>query len=368
MSLKDLSVIDADGHVLEDEAIKDYIAHNTSGTNANRTLFALFPSIDRLHTGIFVRNPMAFGGGKRVGPKEWGEFADEASIRYSALYPSAGLAMGNIAYGYWAEVAARSYNDWLYGEYTSKNARLKGVALLPMQDPQAAVDELRRAKKELGFIGAMLPANGLQKHLGDKSYWPIYEEALRLDMPLAVHGGNHAGYGMDGFECYTPINGLGHPFGQMVAMSSLVFHNVFDEFPTLRVAFLEAGSAWVGLWIDRMDRTYAYHIDLHTNGKPYTLGLKKPSDYFKTGRVFVGCEGSEASLPAQIKRVGNGLFLFASDFPHEVSAQDCLHEIDEIVEDAELTEADKRAVLSGNAERFYNYTGADIPQTVGAKA
>ena len=368
MNILDLSVIDADGHVLEDESLMDYIREMPRGIKANRTLGAFFPTVDRLHTGIFVRSKAAFGGGKKVGPEEWGTFCDEASIRYSALYPTMGLAMGNIAWGYWADVAAHAYNDWLYHEYTSKNPRLKGIALLPMQDVPSAVSELRRAKTELGFIGAMLPANGLTKHIGDKSYWPIYEEAERLGMPLAVHGGNHAGYGMDTFEVYTPINGLGHPFGQMVAMSSLVFHGVFDEFPTLRVAFLEAGSAWVGLWIDRMDRTYQYHIDLDASGRPYKLKLKKPSDYFKTGRVFVGCEGSEESLPAQIKRVGNGLFLFASDFPHEVSAKDCLHEIDEIVEAPELGEADKRAVLYGNAERFYNYTGADIPQPVGAKS
>lgn len=362
MSLADLSVIDADGHVLEDESITKYIRDTPQGAKGNRTLNALFPSLDRLHHGLFFSNPEAFGGGKRIGPKEWGAFTDEANIRYSALYPTRGLAIGNVAWAYWADVGAHAYNDWLYHEYTSQNPRLKGIALLPMQDVPSAVAELRRAVKELGFIGAMLPANGLTKHLGDKGYWPIYEEAERLGTPLAVHGGNHAGYGMDTFGVYAPINGLGHPFGQMIAMSSLVFHNVFDEFPTLRIAFLEAGSAWVGLWIDRMDRTHGYHIDLDPSGKPYKLGLKRPSDYFKTGRVFVGCEGSEASLPAQIKRVGNGLFLFSSDFPHEVTAKDCLHEINEILEYEELTEADKRAVLGGNAERFYNYTGDDIPK------
>jgi len=367
MSLSNLSVVDADGHVLEDESLMNYVREVPPGIKANRTLGGLFPSLDKLHTGIFVRSPEAFGGGKRVGPKEWAAFADEANIRYSALYPTLGLSMGNVTWDYWADTEARAYNDWLYHEYTSKNPRFKGVALLPMQDPQCAVAELRRAKNELGFIAAMLPANGLTKHLGDPFYWPIYEEAERLNMPLAVHGGNHSGYGMDTFKVYAPINGLGHPFGQMVAMSSFVFHNVFDEFPTLRVAFLESGSGWVGMWIDRMDRTYGYHIDLDSSGKPYKLGLKKPSDYFKTGRVFVGCEGSEESIPAQIKRVGNGLFMFASDFPHEVTAKDCLHEIDEIVEYPELTEDDKRAILYKNAERFYNYTGADIPQPVGSK-
>src|SRR6202011_1080025 len=118
---------------------KDYIRKVPPGTKANRTLSGLFPSIDRLHTGIFASNPEAFGGGKRVGPKEWGEFAEEASIRYSALYPSMGLAMGNIAWGYWADVASHAYNDWLYNEYTKNNPRLKGIALIPMQDVPSPV-------------------------------------------------------------------------------------------------------------------------------------------------------------------------------------------------------------------------------------
>jgi hypothetical protein len=151
----------------------------------------------------------------------------------------------------------------------------------------------------------------------------------------------------------------------MVAFSSLVFHGVFDEFPNLRIAFLEAGSAWVGLWCDRMDRSWTYHVDLDGSGKPIRLKEKKPSDYFRTGRVFVGCEGSERSLPSQIKtHVGNGLFLFASDFPHEVSAKDCLHEIDEILEADDLTEDDKKAVLFGNAERFYGFKPASTPAAV----
>ncbi len=100
----------------------------------------------------------------------------------------------------------------------------------------------------------------------------------------------------------------------MIAFSSFVFHGVFDEFPTLRFAFLEGGSGWVGLWCDRMDRTYQYHVDLAPDGKPVVLKEKLPSDYFRNGRVFIGCEGSEQSLPAQIKRVGNELFMFASGF------------------------------------------------------
>lgn len=348
------TIVDADGHVMEDSSLGTYLTvPDEYLSTTHRLQRPLWPSLDSHHTGIFIRSKEAFGAGRKVGAAEWTEFLDDTGIRYSALYPSHGLAMGNIITPYWAEVVARAYNDWLSETHLKRNPRLKGIALLPMQDPPAAVAELRRAVKELGMIGAMLPAVGLTHHLGDRMYWPVYEEAQRLDVPLAVHGGNHSGLGFDDFTSYIPKNGLGHPFGQMIALSSFVFHGVFDEFPSLRIAFLEAGSAWVGMWIDRMDRSYQYHVDLGTGGKPIALKEKLPSDYLRNGRVFVGCEGSESSLPAQIKLVGNGPFVFASDFPHEVSAADCRHEIAEIVESEELTEADKAAILGENAMRLY---------------
>jgi predicted TIM-barrel fold metal-dependent hydrolase len=357
-------VIDADGHVLEDDTLVDFLEAAPEGAIANRKISRLWPSGDHHHAGIHVRDAGAFGGDKRVGAEEWSTFVDQANLVYSALYPSFGLAMGCTSSPYWAVAVAKAYNDWLYQSYLRKDARLKGIALLPMQDVPSAVAELRRAVKELGMIGAMLPARGLRNHLGHGSFWPIYEEAERLGCALAVHGGPHGAMGFDDFEVYTPINGLGHPFGQMIAFSSLVFHGVFDEFPTLRVAFLEAGSAWVSLWMDRMDRSWQYHAEILPDGKLRTLKEKKPSDYFRNGRVFIGCEGSEESLPAQIKRVGNELFMFASDFPHEVTAQDCLREIDEVVESAELTASDKRAILYENAARFYAYAGE--PAAAGA--
>lgn len=351
------NVVDADGHIVEDSAaIERFLPEQDQIVSLNSRRRFIWPSTDAHHAGIHVRSKSAFGAGRDTGPKEWAEFLDQADIRYSALYPSSGLAMGNITAPYWAVVVARAYNDWLHQTYCRIDPRLKGIALLPMQDVACAVEELRRAVKELGMIGAMLPARGLARHLGDRAYWPVYEEAERLNCPLSVHGGNHAGMGFDDFSSYVPINGLGHPIGQMIALSSFVFHGVLDEFPTLRVAFLEAGSAWVSLWMDRMDRSYQYHVDLASNGKPVVLKERLPSDYLKNGRLFIGCEGSEASLPAQIARVGNAPFMFASDFPHEVSAADCLHEIEEIRESPQLTPADKAAVLSGNAERFYDYT------------
>jgi predicted TIM-barrel fold metal-dependent hydrolase len=72
----------------------------------------------------------------------------------------------------------------------------------------------------------------------------------------------------------------------------------------------------------------------------------------EAGRIFVGCEGTEKALHHLIEAVGNKPFMFSSDFPHEVNNEYCKHEIEEIIENAHLSDADKHAILHGNAERF----------------
>ena len=67
----------------------------------------------------------------------------------------------------------------------------------------------------------------------------------------------------------------------------------------------------------------------------------------------MGCEGDEPMLPAAVKAVGAGAFVFSSDFPHEVNNDICKHEIEELRESPDMTEADKEGVLWSNAARFY---------------
>jgi predicted TIM-barrel fold metal-dependent hydrolase len=75
--------------------------------------------------------------------------------------------------------------------------------------------------------------------------------------------------------------------------------------------------------------------------------------YIREGRFFVGCETEELTLPFALKVVGNGAFIYSSDFPHEVTPESCKHDIGELWESDDLTQADKEAILYRNAERFY---------------
>ena len=253
-----LPVIDADGHVIEDESIVDYIEEPYRSKASKRILTRVFPSLDHHHLGLKYLSEGAFGGGEPVTPEDWRSFVEEAGFECSVLYPTWGLAMGNISQPDWACAVAHAYNSWLHDRYLKDNPRLKGMALIPLQHPEEAVKELRRAVTELGMLGAMLPSRGLPMDLGHKTYWSVYEEAEKLGCGLAVHGGCHHGMGLDTFEAFVPIAGLGHPFSLMIAFSGMVYHGVFDRFPNLRVAFLEGGAGWLSFWMDRMDRCHEY--------------------------------------------------------------------------------------------------------------
>jgi predicted TIM-barrel fold metal-dependent hydrolase len=204
----------------------------------------------------------------------------------------------------------------------------------------------------------MLPSTGLAHPLGAKEYWPVYDAADRLGCALAVHGGAHEGLGMDNMNQFIPVHALGHPIGLMVGFGSMVFNGVLDRFANLRVGFLEGGIGWLPLCLERFDRSHETFIDFDPDGEYLLLGEgEKVSDrvrrHTNAGRLFVGCEGAEATMAGAIQMVGSGPFMFSSDFPHEVNNAYCKHEIEEILEHEALTPDDRQAILHGNAERFY---------------
>jgi predicted TIM-barrel fold metal-dependent hydrolase len=351
-----MQIIDADGHI-NDHACGDEIAAYMPQGNQ---MAKLFPEFDHLHFRYLKQDRRATGN---PSADDWNRFLDKTEIGWTVLYPTAGLAVGRIMAPDWAVVACKAYNTWLYEKFLAKNFRLKGMALLPFQNVDAAIVELRRAVKELGMLGGMLPSNGeaIQGHLGNQIYWPLYEEAERLGCGLAVHVGCLHHMGLDSFTTYYPAHALGHPFSLMIQASAMLSHGVFDHFAKLRVAFLEGGATWVPFMMDRLDRSYhAGHVQLDVDGK--LLGGPAPgekaSEYFKRqlreGRIFIGFDCDDDGLGTAVNKGGRQSFLFGSDFPHEVfDAAKCRHEIDELLERGDLSDEDKVAVLGGNALRFY---------------
>lgn len=347
-----MRIIDGDGHVVEDAAaLKALLPADMRG------LRSLFPPLDHFHDFVGETPPGSFR--RDVGPKEWIEFLDDLGIERTVLYPTWGLAYGRIFHADWAIAATRAYNDWIHGTYLRASNRFQAVALIPMQDPAEAVIELRRAVKQLGFCGAMLPSTGLPSLLGDKQYWPVYAEADRLGCALAVHGGSHSGLGMDHMNVYPPVQGLGHPIGLAIGLGSVLFNGVLDRFPNARFGFMEGGVAWVLMADERFERAHKTHIQYNPRGELAPAWNDNVSAYIRKhvheGRLYFGCEGDEPMMAEAIRQLGGGAFVYSSDFPHEVNNASCRHEIEEFLENGAISAADKAAVMHANAERFYGF-------------
>ena len=83
---------------------------------------------------------------------------------------------------------ARSSNDFLHAAIRAHPDRFAGFAALPTPDPKAAADELERAVTKLGFKGAMIMGLSRgERFLDDKPFWPIFERAQALDVPIYLH-------------------------------------------------------------------------------------------------------------------------------------------------------------------------------------
>ena len=218
---KNHKIIDGDGHVVEDHSA---IAARMPQQFRDRfgSSRSPYPPNDHLHAAnAHFLPPGAFA---KVGREGWIDFMEDVGLTSAVLYPTNGLSFGRVVSLDWAIELAHAYNDWMHDEYLSKSNRFQALGLIPLQEPAEAVKELRRIVKELGFCGAMLPSTGVmgaQNHLGDEQYWPIYEEANRLECCIGIHGGVHDHMGLDDMTPYAPVNALGHPFGQMVNFAGI---------------------------------------------------------------------------------------------------------------------------------------------------
>jgi len=351
-------IIDGDGHLIEDEAA---IRGHLEQPYRDRMRRPLFPPLDHIHAANTMETPPDRDGRKRnPGPEDWQQFLDDSGIVSTVIYPTTALAYGKIVSRDYAAAVCRAYNNWVAADYLKRDARFNAMAIVPLQDPAAAVIELRRAVTELGMRGAMFPSNGLAHALGNKEFWPVYEEANRLGCALAVHGGCHDRFGMDYIEHFTPAHALGHPWGLTYNCANILYNGIFERFPNVRIAFLEGGVAWLLLLLERLHASHETHFEYLP---PDDYGISEdqdPAQYIKDliagDRLYLGIETEELTMPFALKLVGNRGFLYSSDFPHEVTLASCKHDIEELLESDELTMDDKESMLSRNAERFYRLT------------
>lgn len=346
-----MRVFDADGHIDEDNAA---IARHFRGEYANSRRpegFQVFPSLDGWSRGVLVNRGDPERPWRHTNAQIWGQVLDRMALDGSVLYPTEGLAVGLVSDPGYAAACATAYNDWLQQDYTERDPRLYGVALLPVQSPEAAVQELRRCVERPNFVAALLPSVlRMPRTYGDPFFWPIYEEAERLGIPLTVHGGPATGLDLDHFTDFAKVHALSHPVAMLRQVTDLVLSGVFDAFPNLRVALLEAGCGWVPYFMDRLDHEWG-----SINGIDLRKSLKhKPSHYFKhTDNLWLSLELDERSLWYTVDAIGSERLMYSSDYGHESTLGAISGELQEFLHDPRVDDRARERILRHNALRFY---------------
>ena len=271
---------------------------------------------------------------------------DKEGIEVSVLFPTGGFAVSRLPEKDYAAAFCRGYNNWI-ASVCNESPRLEGVGLVPFQDVPAAVKEVGRAITKLRLVGITVGTFGMKEHLGEPTFWPIYEELQRLNAPLLIHNARSGPAGEVRFDTFLFKHTVGRPFETMLDCAALMYGGVPEKFPKLRVAFLECGIGWVPYWMDRMDEEY------EKRASEAPLLKAKPSEYMANGNWFYSTEPEEASLPYAAERVGEDNVLFASDYPHWDGMFPYV--VSTLRGRKDLSDTAKQKILGENAKRMYGW-------------
>ena len=281
---------------------------------------------------------------------------DEEGIDVAVLYPTSMLTWVEEADLFGA--ACRAYNSWLHDYCAEAPTRLYPVALVPVQDLDAARTELHRCVDQLGAKAVMVrPAPYLgTKPLYHADYDPFWAAVAQAGVPVGVHPSPHADMpnscrllGLaDGVtnptEGLAMRQGLTNAIDLQMALAWFVLGGICERHPDLRVAFLEGTGGWMVPMLERFD----HQFKVFGSSDQRTL----PSELFAR-QCVVSFDPDEAALPFTVERLGAERVLWASDYPHpDAKIPGVVKELLDAL--APLPREAQRIVAGGSARSFYN--------------
>src|SRR5213593_1876964 len=350
------SVIDADGHVLEpadtwrkyldpqyrhrairiarDEQNLEVLLIDGQPLKTHRGQLGALGGIDMDTAKLLTRGQISYAEGSPPGsydPVARLRVMDGEGIDAVLLYPTIGICWeGHVTEGALATAYTRAYNRWLAEFCRADPKRLYPVAHISLLDPEGAVEETIRARRD-GCVG-------------------IY-----LSPDLAARGGRHFDdpvvvrdrQWFRQWQRRDPSDGLFSivflAIDVMAAFTQMLSSGMFERYPRLRCVVLEAGSNWIAAWLDRLD--HKYRVLAHQT--PIRM---PPSAYFYR-QCLISADPDESVTAQMIEHLGADYFVWASDYPHIDASFGVVHELKKRL--APLPEEARRKVLGLNARRFY---------------
>ncbi|HSU76526.1 MAG TPA: amidohydrolase family protein [Burkholderiales bacterium] len=243
-----------------------------------------------------------------------------------------------------APAIARAANDRLRERLRASNGRLEAFAALPTAQPRAAADELERAVTRLGFKGAMIHGLTNGHFIDERQFWPIFERAQALDVPIYIHPAlPHPAvveaYYRDYLQEFPGLLTAAWGFTVETATQGirLVLSGVFDQYPGLKIIMGHLGESLpFSLW----------RIDMALGRQGNRTSAFR--DTFRS-HFWITTSGnfSTPALLCCVMEMGADRILFSVDYPFVPNPPGV-----QWMEHVPLGPEDREKILSGNAKRL----------------
>jgi 2,3-dihydroxybenzoate decarboxylase len=244
-----------------------------------------------------------------------------------------------------AVALVRRVNDRLAEAVAKHPTRFAAFATLPTSDPAAAADELERSVTQHGFKGAMIHglANGV--FLDDKRFWPIFERAEKLDVPLYLHPAMPHQQVSDVYykeyaKEFPMVVRAAWGFTVETATTAirLVLGGVFDKYPGLKIVLGHLGETLPFL-VWRIDQALS---------RPGVKQIGFRDIFCRNFWITTSGNFSNPALLCCVMEMGVDRILFAIDWPFVPNPPGTRW-----MESVPLCDEDKAKILSGNAKRLF---------------
>ena len=260
---------------------------------------------------------------------------------------------------------ARQANDAAAAAATEHPGRFLGFATLPMRDPQAAVAELERTVRDHGFVGALINGHVDGRYLDDQFFWPVFEAAQALGVPIYLHPTVPPQPVIDAYyQGFSPavsgrlaVAGLGWHIDTGIHCVRMILGGVFDRFPALQVIVghhFEALS-WMA-W--RTDYSFPpAESGLQRTVKEYLREnfyggiLAGEFAWHEPGAVDPSWSLSFNAYQAMVNVIGIDRIVFTADYPFAN-----MEAGRKFLEQMPIPPVDKEKIAHGNAERLLGLT------------
>lgn len=214
--------------------------------------------------------------------------------------------------------AIETINNKISEAANARKDRFVALGHLPMQNGDLAAIEMDRCVKELDIRGFQLITFQDGKELSDISYDPIWETAVKYDVPIFLHPNGYPEG--DRLKNHYFINIIGNPMDTTVALHHLIFDGTLEKFPELKI-IVAHGGGYLPAYSGRIDHAYGARPDCRGNKLNH-----KPSDYLKR-MFFDTVVFSFDQLKYLIDKFGANHIVMGTDYPYDMAEDDPIEHV-----------------------------------------